>query len=223
MKRAREAYPEKYAAAVARKRARRNPQTVQAIVKNELRKKTDWKYTDVGLAGQNVTSAGTISALYVNAVRGDLGTDNFEGNIVVPQAVTLKYFCHTSEIRNVVRVMVFQWFDSTVPVPAGILQNIALPFGVVSPTLVTNKDFIKVLYDKSHQFAPTAGNPVTGEGTTDPVTIYIPGRKLKPTRFQSGLNVVQDGALYILYISDDLVVPSPQITWYSRITFADGQ
>lgn len=207
-----------------RQKTRSQLAMTQEIVRQEIRKNTDWKYTDHGLAAQNVTSAGTVVPLLLNLVRGDGGTDNFEGNVVNPQALTLKYYAHTSELRNVVRVMIIQWFDAAVPIPAGILQNVALNFGPISPTLVTNKEFIKVLYDKTHQMAPTSSDgagAINGEGIIDPVTVYIPGKRLKPVRYQSGANVVQDGALYILYISDDLLVPSPQITFYSRVTFSD--
>jgi len=205
-----------------RKRARTEA-SVATVVRKELRKKTDWKYADHALVAQNVLSTGTVQSLYQNLIRGDAGLNNFEGNIVRPQAVTLKYYCHTSEVRNSVRVMIFQWFDSVTPVAAGILQSTALSLATVAPILVTNKGYIKVLYDHTHQFAPTAGGAaVLGEGVTDPVTVYIPGKRLKETRYQSGANVVQDGNLYIFFISDDLVVPSPQITYFSRVTFSDN-
>lgn len=209
------------ATAAKKPRAIKRQKTTQAIVVAELRKHTDWKYTDWGLSGANVTSAGTIASLYQNLIRGTNGQDQFVGNIVTPQAITLKFFAHTSELRNVVRVIVFQWFDDGVPTVAGILQNPAIPFGCISPILVSNKEFIKVLADQSFQMAPSAGNPITGEGVTGPHTIYIPGKRLKPTRWQASANVVQDGNLFILYISDDLLPAHPQITWYSRVTFSD--
>jgi len=197
---------------------------VAAAVRKELRKKTDWKYTDTALVATNVLTTGGIASLLTNLARGDAGLDDFEGNVINPQAITFKYYMHTSQVRNVVRVMIFQWFDSVTPVPSGVLQSVVTGLGPISPTLITNKNYIKVLYDHTHQFAPTAGGDttVTGEGVTDPVTVYIPGKRLKQVRYQSGNNIVQDGNIYLLMISDDLVVPSPQVTYYSRITFSDN-
>lgn len=195
----------------------------QEIVRKELRKKTDWKYADNSLTAANVLNTGTVYSLYANLVRGDAGVNAFDGNILRPQGITLKYFIHTSQVRNVVRVILFQWFDSATPVASGILQSTASGTACVSPILVTNKSYIKVLYDKAHQFAPTAGDNtgIYGEGVTDPVTVYIPGKRLRPTRYNSTTNVVQEGHLFCLIISDDALVPSPQITLYSRVTFSD--
>lgn len=188
------------------------------------RKKTDWKYTDVNANSTNVQTSGSITSLLANLTRGDAGLNNFDGNIVDPQAITFKYFLHTSTIRNAVRVIIFQWFDSATPVIAGILQNSGAITATLSPILVTNKTYIKVLYDRTHQFAPTAGGDttVTGEGVIDCQTVYIPGRKLRPVRYNSSSNVVQTGNLYLLLVSDDAAVPSPQINYYSRVTFSDS-
>lgn len=222
MKRAREAYPDKYAAAVARKRARRGQPTVQAIVQKELRKKTDWKYTDHSANG-SVSSTGTVTSLFANLTRGQLGIDNFLGNTVTPQGLLFKYYYTTNQTYNSCRILVFQWLDAATPVPAGILQSTATGYATISPTLVTNKEYIKVLYDKTHVIAPTAGGDTTpiGLGTSDCIKVYIPGKRLRKVRFNSGTNVVQDGNIYVLAISDDAVISYPGLYWYSRITFSD--
>lgn len=195
--------------------------TVAATVKKELRKRTDWKYTDMVTIAANSQSAGTITSLFGNLIRGDNGINNFLGNTIIPQAVLVKYFIHTSELRNVVRVMIFQWMDSAIPSLSGVLQHTNLP--TLSPTLITNKPYIRVLYDHTHQFAPSAGGDVLrGEGVTDPVTVYIPGKRLKPLRYNASTNFVQDGQIYILHVSDDAVTPSPQISYCTRVTFDDS-
>jgi len=197
----------------------------QEIVRKELRKKADWKYTDHSQATTNVTSTGAITSLLANLTRGDLGKDNFGGNQIMPQAITLKYYLHTSQVYNSVRVMLFQWFDSATPAVTGIIESNATGIGTISPVLITNKSYIKVLYDQTHMMAPTAmdgaGN-VGGYGHIQPVKVYIPGKKIKPVRFNSGTNVVQDGNIYILLISDDSLTAYPQTTWYSRVTFQDN-
>lgn len=206
------------------KKRRTDDAQVAKIVRKEIRKNTDWRYTDNSQVANNSNTTGTVSSLLANLVRGDNGFNNFQGNEVTPQGLLVKYYIHTSQVRNVVRVMLIQWFDDVVPVPLGILQNITTGLGPLSATSVTNKRYIKVLYDMTHQFAPTAGGDTTvvGEGVTDPVTVYIPGKRMKNIRYQSTSNTVQDGCLYLLHISDDLAAPSPQITWYSRLTFPDA-
>ena len=182
----------------------------------------DWKYTDKTDSG-NVTSSGTITSVFSNLVRGDGGINEFNGNDIRPQAVTLKYYITTNQVFNSVRVMLFQWFDSQTPVPSGILQSTALNLATIAPILVTNKRYIKVLYDRTHVIAPSAGGDTTvlGYGSSDAHTVYIPGKRLRPVRYNSSTNVVQDGQIYVLVISDDSVLSYPIIQWYSRVTFQD--
>lgn len=196
----------------------------QRVVRNELRRRTDWKYCDHSSSGSAVSATGTITSLYANLVRGDAGYNNFNGNDIRPQAITFKYYCATTQTYNSFRVMVFQWFDAATPAVTGVLESNATGLGTISPVLITNKRYIKVLYDKTHVMAPTAGGDttVTGSGTVDAQTVYIPGKRLKPTRYNSTTNSCQDGNLYVLVISDDLAPSYPLIYWYSRVTFSDN-
>lgn len=206
-------------------RLQRQDATVTAVVRKELRKKTDWKYADLWAAAANVNTTGTIVSLYSNLVRGDAGLNNFDGNTIMPQAITMKYYIHTSEVRNVVRVMLIQYLETSTPSLTGILQLGTAGLATVSPTLVTNKAFMKILYDRTHQLAPTAAdgaNAIRGEGITDPVTVYIPGKRLRPTRYNQNTNTCQSGNLYLLLVSDDALSPSPQITYFTRVTFSDS-
>lgn len=196
----------------------------QEIVRKEMRKKADWKYADISTAAANVTSTGTIVSLFANLARGDTGLNDFEGNTFNPQAITMKYFMHTSQVRNAVRVMLLQWFDSVTPALTGILQSGSIAIACVSPINVTNKSYIKVLYDRTHQFAPTAASgtdSINGEGIIEPVTVYIPGKRLRQVRYNATSNTVQTGNLYLLVVSDDAITPSPQITYHCRVTFTD--
>lgn len=196
----------------------------QEIVKKELRKNIDWKYTDNSAVVTNVSSTGTITSLLANLIRGDAGKDNFGGNIVTPQAITIRYFWTSQQTYNAVRFMVFQWFDSGTPAVTGVIESNATTTGTLSPVLITNKQFIKVLYDETHVIAPTAGGDTTpiGYGASPAIKIYIPGKRLKQVRYNSTTNVVQDGNLFCLAISDDSLPNYPQVSWYSRVTFSDN-
>jgi len=222
MKRARDAYPDKYAQAVARKRARRaSAPSVQAVVRSELRKAVDWKYADASGSG-GVSYAGTMVGLYSNLTRGDLGINNFLGNTVIPQGIRVKYSWTTDQSSSNVRVILFQWFDAATPVATGILQTVSAAQSCLSPLLVTNLDYIKVLHDKTFAIAPTASDAGTvyGAGTVFQ-DVYIPGKKLRPTRFNSTTNAVQDGNIYMLLVTDDQVLSYPACTYHTRVTFND--
>ena len=206
------------------KRQKSQLAVTQEIVKKELRKNTDWKYTDFALNGTAIYNTGQISSMLSNLTRGDNGFQNFQGNIIRPSGLLVKYKLDTTQVFEHCRVMLIQWFDANTPVLAGLLQTTTTGLGTISPTLVTNKAYIKVLYDKTHSLAPTAsdgaGN-VVGAGVPEPVTVYIPGKRLKPIRYASTSNTVQDGDLILLAVSDDTALSTVNLTFYSRVTFSD--
>lgn len=201
----------------------RQDATVTAVVKKELRKKTDWKYTDTSAAQAASNTSGTLTSLLANLSRGDNGLDQFSGNMIKPQAITFKYFCNTNQVYNNVRVILFQWFDATAPTVATVLQTTSNIYAVLSPVLITSKPNIKILYDQTHTFAPTASGDTTilGEGIVPVQTVYIPGKRLRAVKFNASSTARSSGDLYLLHISDDSLATFPAISWYSRVTFSD--
>jgi len=199
-----------YVASVARSEARK-----------EVRKNQDWLYTDVTASG-GVSNAGTFVNLLSNLNRGLNGIYGYSGNSINPSGLRLKYYWSTDQVHNSVRVLLFQWFDATVPVLAGILQSTTSGQATISPMLTTNLQYIKVLYDEQHMIAPTASDngAVLGSGVASG-DVYIPGKRLKQIKFNSTSNTVQDGCLYMLLLSDDSVLSYPQCTYYARLTFTD--
>lgn len=190
-------------------------------VRKEIRKQADWLFTDVSGSG-GVSSTGTIVNLLNSANRGLNGLNSYGGNTINPSGLRLKYYWSTDQVHNSVRVLLFQWFDATVPVLAGILQSTTTGQATISPMSTTNLQYIKVLYDGHHMLAPSAadGGSVLGSGTAS-ADVYIPGKRLKQIKYNSTSNVVQDGCLYMLLLSDDTVLSFPQCTYYSRLTFTD--
>lgn len=206
---------------ITKKRKTALNQTVELAVKRELRRNTDFLYTDVS-SGGGVSNAGSVISLLSSLSRGDNGLNNFHGNIINPRGLRFKYYWSTDQVHNSVRVLIFQWFDASVPALSGIVQSTATGNATISPMLVTNLDYIKVLYDKQHIIAPSAadGGTVLGSGVVS-ADVYIPGKRFKPIRYNSTTNAVQDGCIYVLLLSDDSVLSYPQCFYYSRLTFTD--
>lgn len=204
-----------------RPRLVRQDADVTAVVRKELRKKTDWKYTDYAVTQSAVYYNAAPVSLLQNLVRGDVGINNFEGNIINPQGLTVKYFAESIQSSyEAVRIMIFQWMDSATPATSGILQNTGTTTALVSPTLITNKAYIRVLYDRLHPLQPSYNGAASCSGMAE-ATVYIPGRKLRQIRFNSGNNTVQDGNIYVLALSDDTALGTVNLTLYSRLTFSD--
>lgn len=228
MKRAREAYPEKYAAALARKRARTTASVaVKAEVARQLRQHADLLATDFYSAAFNVTDAGTVTSALSSLIRGDNGFNNFAGNQIIPTSFRLKFTTSipglSAVFNSTVRVMVVQWFDASVPTPTGLIQAVGGPQSTLSPPSTTNKDVMTVLHDKLYPLNPQSGNGTAQGLVNTSRQIYIPGKRLKPVKFNSTTTAIQDGGIYILYISSTAAAGSvfPAMVSYSRVTFTD--
>jgi len=206
-----------------RRTSRPQSSSVSLAVRQELRKKADWKYTDLSSVLSSVSTTGTIQSILANLGRGTAGINAFTGNDLVPQAITLKYYMQTNQTYNAVRFMVFQWFSSTVPTLGSVLQSTTGGISTISATLVTNKRDMRILYDRTHVYAPTASGDTTvlGNGVVDTQIVYIPGKRLRPVRFNSTADAIVYGQIYVLTVSDDALVSYPSVSWYSRVTFSD--
>lgn len=206
----------------------KNNQTQKSkyVTKYELEKmtrsKSDLKFCDVTGTSANMTTSGTFISAYTNLSRGTEGLNNFIGNTLTPKGLLLNYCCQTNQNYNFCRCMLVQWFDAGTPAISAILQYTGAGVATVSPTLVTNKQYVKILYDKTFAIAPTAadGGSVLGNGIFCD-KVYIPHYRLKETRFNSNTNVVQDGNLFFVFLSDDALTTFPQITYVVRTSFWD--
>ena len=201
-------------------------QTIRSTIQREVRKEKarmgDLKYADTALNNQSVTSSGTVHSVLANLTRGDLGYNNYEGNTITPRGLTCKYMFNTNQLFNQVRVMCFQWLDASTPALSGLVQNTATNIATLSGILVTNRNYIRVLYDKTHVIAPTAG-----DGTT-PIGLgicygqfFITAKRMRKIRFNSTTNTVQDGNIYVLLVSDDTLPTYPAVNLYTRLSFYD--
>lgn len=194
----------------------------QTIVKREVARTKDILYTDFSRSTTNVTSTGAIDSGLQSLNRGDTGHNTFSGNKIYPKGLTFRYCLNTNQTFNRVRVMVFQWMDSVTPAISGVLETNANPLATIAPVLITNRSYIRVLYDKTHMLAPTAGGDTTPVGLgVATEKVFIPGSRIRPIRFNQSSNVVQDGNIYVLYISDDALTSYPIIDYWFRLSFTD--
>lgn len=225
-KRAREAYPDKYAAALARKRQRTGMYSapspaLKAMVRKEVARQGDLKYADY-FGSFNVTNSGTVTSLLSNMTRGDNGLNMHQGNIITPRYLQIDYFYATQQLYNSLRLIVFQWSETTTPTLASVLQSTTSGIATISPINISSKSEIRVLADHKCIVAPSAGGDTTPIGYgTNSGSIFIPAKRLRPVRFNTSANLVQSDNIYVLYVSDDGVPVYPTLNLYSRLAFTD--
>lgn len=186
-----------------RRRTTRSPQLYRTVI--------DYKVTD-STYSTTVSDAGAVVSLLGNLTRGDNYIDNFEGGRITPASLEFRVSGTPGDATNVLRVILFQWFDSTTPAAAGVLQ-LTGAYGVFSPKYLSNRDNINVLADRT--WTMDTYNPVFFE------RIYIKGKKMTNVEFPTGAVTAQKGGIYCLMISDSAAATHPSLDWASRVTFID--
>lgn len=206
------------------KKRKTQAQVAQAVVRKELRKTTELKYTDHQLINSGVNSSATIGSLLQNLTRGDAGINSFEGNLLRPQAIRIKYHFNTDQVYSTCRFLVFQWFDNTPPILGTVLANVSTGSAPICDINVNYKRFIKVLHDQTQVISPTASGDATvlGQGITPVTDVYIPGKRIRAVKMNSTTNVIMDGDIYYLIVSDDSLITYPAVSFFSRVSFTDA-
>lgn len=172
----------------------------------------DYKVTDSSYA-VGIDYTGEIISLIGNLTRGDDYKNNFSGGRITPVGLEARYNVSVADSSNIVRVMIFQWFDKTTPTTATVLETVGSTYAVHSAKFLTNRDNIKILSDKC--YAMDTYNTVVVD------KVYIKGKKLTNIEFPTGAVTAQKGGLYMLFVSDSAAAANPGIDLYTRITFTD--
>lgn len=183
-------------------------------VNKQLARKAEYKHCLASRAiATTVDYSGTVYNLLENLTRGDSSVNQFDGSSINARSIRIRGAMYPADSTNLMRIMVFQWRDSGIPVPSGLINNtgtIAAPFG---SRFWTNKKNIKVLVDQLHHV--DTYHPV------QPIDIFIPGFKLRQTWFQSATDQAQNNGLFMLAVSDSSTVSHPAFTWVSEIVYTD--
>lgn len=184
--------------------------------------RVDMKMT-TGLFQASVDNAGTVVNILSNLSRGTGMVNEFIGSEILPTSIRERMSIAlgpgpggiAGDGTNVVRIIIFQWYDASTPAVTGVLQNV----NVYSPIRWENKPLLNILSDKIyglHQGEPST----TYDMETD--QIYIKSKKIKPVRFHQTNTNAQDGGLYALFLSDSLVSPHPYVSSNLTVTYTDS-
>jgi len=193
-------------------------QTVAQLVKKELAKQSDTKYYQTVIASVSVDFSGTVFNLLTGLVRGD-ASNNFDGMSIQPLHLVLRYAWNSSVANssNLVRLIVFQWFEATAPTPAAVLAGIGAATAPLQPTLIQNKRLYKVLHDSFEGLS----SPFSGGVDIITRTVYIPEKRLRRVIYQTAADVIVTGGIWMLAISDDGVADYPDLQYSAEVKFME--
>jgi len=190
--------------------------------------RVDYKYTDFTSGPGSITTSGTILNLTANLVPGTGFKNNFIGREVTPTSLDIRYevvgassnVFAAADLNNKMRVLIFQWEDSTTPSVTGIIENAA----VLSPISGINYENIDVLSDKIYSTWVNSFDATSAYGNSNSYStrIYVKARKLMPLTWNSGNTDFQKGTIYCLVISDSAATPNPTFSIQTRLVYQDA-
>lgn len=201
-----------------KKRRKRMPKSrqvrlIQKVVQTEIakhdEKEVEHKYKDLG-ASDSVGITGTIQHLS-NIAQGS----TYETHVGVQAKATslqMRLTITAADSVNVVRIIIFRFFDGTTPVATDILQNLVSSANLhpLSMLNMDNRKTFQVLYDNSYVV-----------DTDDSILVdkfYIK-RNMKLSWKEDNSRDV--GHIYMLAISDSAIAAHPTLLWESRLRFTD--
>lgn len=197
-------------------------QEVQRQVKKQIEREKDFKQITFDTGGTTVSYSGTMHNLCTSLSRGDNGINNFEGTSIQVKSIHLRCQVALADTSNLMRTILFQWFDDTVPTVSSILSStmigtIEAPF---SWRNWSNKHLFKILKDDRTQIQGSA-QITGGNGFVYTYDIFVKGNKIKRTYFDATGSSYQKGGLYLLVISDSAAIAHPGFIAAGEMIFSD--
>ncbi len=195
--------------------SRRQVRKVQTIASKTVKKLSEWKYHTISLGLATPISSGSITQSLLGVTQGDTRTTR-DGDIIFPSTISFKYDIVPEDATNIVRVILYQFFQPSTPTISDVL-DLSTPVAANHWTSPYERKFAhdyKIIYDRVHT-VDTAAH-----------TVYATGGKRRipraRTTFEGATIVDPVGGVYLSAISDSTVGAGPKINWTSRINFRDG-
>lgn len=192
--------------------------------------KREIKVLDYYTSNLGVSAAGVILTPLVNFAQGTGYFNQFIGRTIKPLGLDLRWYSTASvaslspiigaDQNNIVRYLVFQWMNNTVPVVADILQD-TVTAPSMSPINITNYQYIKVLADIVDPVWLTYDTSSTAGGISTFGRRYIKGKHMSEICMDTNGPKWAEGGIYILMVSDSGAVPNPGGKMFTRLTFED--
>ncbi len=187
---------------------------INLAIERALSKNIEDKFT---LTTQNggIDYNGSIFDMTSALVRGDGAVDYFTGNLVRPKKLTIRWSINTNQTFNVMRFLIFQWLDASVPIPAGVINTTGSTLAPHAALFHSNIHKILVHHDSIHCMYPVAGSYAVKCGE---ITLS----NFRTIQFATGSTNPQMGGIYMLAVSDDGAPGYPQLLFVSELVFSDA-
>lgn len=178
------------------------------------------KYFDVSAAigGVAVDYAGLVDDLSVPAQGSTVKTRI--GDKITVTSLQLKCWFTTIGVSNVVRIIVFKWFDNTVPTVAQILETVGDERAPISPLNHDDKVRRKIFLDTTFTIVDQQDTEIRYYNAF--IDLRKRGERISAVHFDAGATTGL-GIFYVLFVSNEATGSGgePLIRYYIRTNFTD--
>lgn len=176
------------------------------------------KHKDANAVIQSIDYFGSVNSALNQIARGTSDNGERVGDSIRIKSIQLNWIPIAADSTNVLRFIVFQWYDVLVTPTAGdILINVGTVNAPNSLYNWDNKLRYRILYDKRVSLGTTAGN---GNGCYKKLITRGFRRDIR----YNGAAATDfiNNAIYTLVISDSAAVAHPTVSWTLRMNYTDA-
>lgn len=202
-----------------RRPARAKNTYVRKVARYEAKKvvarQIETKIYDTNATAQAIDyTTGVIVSPTANIIRG-VGENNYIADAITPVGISFRCQLMRADSTQLIRIIVIQNKAGGVPLLSTLLQSVGNVTTPLSPLDIDYNDTYKVLYDRLISMDSI-------RGTTYPLTIRIPRKKLRLLKFLDTTGGIEKGGIYFCFISDSAIANHPTLDYRCRFYFKDA-
>lgn len=215
------------------RKSMKKPVTIKTV-KRLIGNKMEDKYKQIAspLAGTALSSTPTL--VHLTPISQGDGAQTRDGDEVNLKSISLRYHLRSDDtlnngsnnlsVSNIVRVMIVQWKEQSVPTAAQILEDDSAILNLQSHYNWQNRRNFRVLYDRRHNLVPHMSLGTSGTSEVVPARAngqtLIFGKKLaKKLSYDAAATSGEKNSIYLMFIANT-TTGAPEIFYESRVLFS---
>jgi len=205
------------------KKTRKNVKkvSVRSIARTEAKRaiarEIEVKYTDFGAASQSISATtGYFAELTANLVKGTGSENAYIGTKISPKYLQVRGTIMPGDAANYVRIFLIQQKAANDPVIESIWDTSG---SLSAPFAFLNRDYTSTYRLLASRLIKVVDS---SELEVHPFVISISAKKMTQMHFLTGENTPSYGPIWLCACSDSTAAAHPNITFFSRLTYADA-
>lgn len=215
------------------RKSTKKPVTIRTV-KRLIGNKIEDKYKDVQTTAAGLGLSQTPTLVHLTPIGQGDGASTRDGDEINLKSISLRYHLRTDDTltngsnnlscSNVVRIMLVQWKEQSLPTAAQILEDTDAIQNLQTHYNWENRRNYKVLYDRRHNLVPsmalgTAGSSEIVPARANGQTLIFGKKLVKKLTYDGSATAGEKNSIYLMMIANT-TTGAPEIFYESRILFS---